>query len=144
MEMSKALNPKRYIDKMLHHLARTMNRIAVLSSVCFPPPPPPDLNIGFGPGWSKQLGGATFCREPPGGPAALRHAPNIKIGGKGGERAMQYRCQCWAKVVQHFVDVRYVGPSVTCVLWHSVVVPQGWWNVSLVVGLLRTLGSKIV
>ena len=97
----------RHIDKMLQHLARAMNRIAVLSSACFLPPLPPDLNIGFGPGWSKQLGGATFCREPPGGPAALRHAPNIKIGGKGGGRAVQYRCQCSAKVVQHFLDVRY-------------------------------------
>ena len=46
--------------------------------------PSPDLNIGFGPGAWKQLGGATFCRDPPGGPKALRQAPNIKIGGTGG------------------------------------------------------------
>ena len=36
---------------------------------------------------SEQLGSATCCREPPmGGSRALRHAPNIKIGGRGEEQ----------------------------------------------------------
>ena len=79
----------RYIDKMLHHLARTNMRIARVPDACHPPPSP-GLNIEFGPGASEQLGGATFCRDPPEGPKAHRHAPNIQIGGKGGG-AMQWR-----------------------------------------------------
>ena len=59
--------------------------------------PSPDLNIGFGPGASKQLGGATFCRDPPGGPKALRHAPNIKIGGKGGRSNAVEANYAWQK-----------------------------------------------
>ena len=48
----------------------------------------PDSEVAAGGGRRRRAaaaaGGATFCRDCPGRPQALRHAPNIKTGGKGG------------------------------------------------------------
>ena len=95
------------MGQMLHHLVPSRMHVAFALDVRIHLPLPPNLNIGFGPGSSTQLGGATFCREPLVGPRPPRQAPNIKIGGGGGGRTIRYRCQCAAKVVQDVVDVRH-------------------------------------
>ena len=52
------------------------------------PPPSPSLNIGCGPGFIETARWCNILSRALGGgaPRDLRHAPNIKIGGRGEEQ----------------------------------------------------------
>ena len=88
----------RHIDKMLQHLARTMNRIAVLSSACFLPP---ILILGSARAGRNSSVVQHFVGSPRAAQQLFAMHPILKSGGRGGEE----QCNIGANARQKWCNI---------------------------------------